>query len=233
MNILVVEDNALLNHHITTLLAQAKHHVYSAGCCQAAQYYMAEYFIDVALIDLGLPDGDGVQLIHQIKALQFPFPIIVLTARSSWQDKVNALDAGADDYLVKPFQRDELLARLRALVRRQGGFIFPTVKVGDYEIDPSRQTVRIGEHCAYLTRYEFIILMYLIRHVRKVVSKSALLGQLDSNTTGDINTVEVMVSRLRKKLDPDGTIQPITTLRRQGYLLNLNVPDPPVPRHPQ
>lgn len=221
MKILVVEDNALLNHHITTLLTEARHHVYSADSIEVAQHYVTEFFIDVALVDLGLPDGNGLQLIDQIKALPSPFPVLVLTARDSWQDKVNALDAGADDYLVKPFQRDELQARLHALVRRHTGFIFPTVRVGVYEIDLSRQTVTVADCTTNLTRYEFIALMYLIRHARKIVSKTELLDQLYSDTAGEPNVVEVMVSRLRKKLDPDGTIQPITTLRRQGYMFNM------------
>lgn len=109
MKILLVEDDKLLNHHLTTLLTEAQNQVHSTESAQVALHYAADYPIDVAIIDLGLPDMDGLQLIRQLREQQIPFPIIVLTARGNWQDKVEGLEAGADDYLVKPFQKDELL----------------------------------------------------------------------------------------------------------------------------
>ena len=113
MKILLVEDDKLLNHHLSTLLTEAQNQVYSTANAQVALHYAADYPIDVAIIDLGLPDMDGLQLITRLREQQIPFPIIVLTARGNWQDKVEGLEAGADDYLVKPFQKDELLARLK------------------------------------------------------------------------------------------------------------------------
>ena len=190
MKILLVEDDKLLNHHLTTLLTEAQNQVHSTDSAQVALHYAADYPIDVAIIDLGLPDMDGLQLISRLREQQIPFPIIVLTARGNWQDKVEGLEAGADDYLVKPFQKDELLARLNALVRRSAGFISPRV--------------------------------YLMRNARQVVSRQQLLDQLYGDGEGDPNTIEVMVSRLRKKLDPEGVISPISTIRRQGYIFNLS-----------
>lgn len=221
MKILVVEDNPYLNYHITTLLTDAKHHVYSADCLRVALYYIAEFFIDVALVDLGLPDGDGLQLIQQIKALPRPFPTLILSARGSWQDKVGAFEAGADDYLVKPFQRHELQARLHALVRRHAGFISPVVRAGDYEVHLSRQTISIAGHYSALTQHEYLVLVYLMRRARQVVSKAELLDQLLGDPARDPNIIEVTICRLRKKLDPDGCIHPITTTRRHGYVFNL------------
>lgn len=213
MKILLVEDDKLLNHHLSSLLTEADNQVYSTDQAGIALHYAADYPIDVAIIDLGLPDMDGLQLIRQLRERQIPFPIIVLTARGNWQDKVEGLEAGADDYLVKPFQKDELLARLNALVRRSAGFISPKVKAGDYELDLSRKELTISGEVAVLTSFEYLILEYLMRNARQVVSKQQLLDQLYGDGEGDPNTIEVMVSRLRKKLDPEGTIQPISTIR--------------------
>lgn len=221
MKILLVEDDKLLNHHLTTLLADTHHQVYSTDRAKVAIHYAVDYPIDVAIIDLGLPDLDGLQLIRKLRAQRIPFPILVLTARGNWQDKVEALEAGADDYLVKPFQKDELLARLNALVRRSAGFISPRVKAGNYELDLSRKELTIASEKAILTSFEYQILEYLMRNARQVVSKQQLLDQLYGDGEGDPNIIEIMISRLRKKLDPEGIIQPITTIRRQGYIFNL------------
>ncbi|WP_338140123.1 response regulator transcription factor [Aeromonas allosaccharophila] len=178
MKILLVEDDKLLNHHLSSLLTEADNQVYSTDKAEIALHYAVDYPIDVAIIDLGLPDMDGLQLIRRLRERQIPFPIIVLTARGNWQDKVEGLEAGADDYLVKPFQKDELLARLNALVRRSAGFISPKVKAGDYELDLSRKELTIAGEVAVLTSFEYLILEYLMRNARQVVSKQQLLDQL-------------------------------------------------------
>ena len=221
MKILLVEDDKLLNHHLTTLLTETSNQVHSTGSAQVALHYAADYPIDVGIVDLGLPGMDGLQLIREVRALKISFPIIVLTARGTWQDKVEGLQAGADDYLVKPFQKEELLARLNAQVRRSAGFISPKVKAGDYELDLSRKELSIAGQLTILTSFEYQILEYMMRNARQVVSKQLLLDQLYGDGEGDPNIVEVMVSRVRKKLDPEGTIQPISTIRRQGYIFNL------------
>ncbi|MBV8043981.1 response regulator transcription factor [Pluralibacter sp.] len=222
MKILLVEDDKLLNHHLTTLLTETHNQVYSTGSAQVALHYAADYPIDVAIIDLGLPDMGGLQLIRALRAKKIPFPVMVLTALGNWQNKVEGLEAGADDYLVKPFQKDELLARLNALVRRSAGFISPRVVAGDYELDLSRKELTIAGIPTVLTSFEYQTLEYLMRNARQVVSKQQLLDQLYGDGEGDPNIVEVMVSRVRKKLDPEGTIQPISTIRRQGYIFNLS-----------
>lgn len=221
MKILLVEDDKLLNHHLTTLLGEAGNQVYSAHEGKLALHYASDYPIDVAIIDLGLPDMDGLTLIARLRDQQIPFPILILTARGNWQEKVEGLEAGADDYLVKPFQKDELLARLNALVRRSAGFISPKVRAGDYELDLSRKELKVDGHVVVLTSFEYLILEYLMRNARQVVSKQQLLDQLYGDGEGDPNTIEVMMSRLRKKLDPDSERQPISTIRRQGYIFNL------------
>lgn len=221
MKVLVVEDNKFLNHHLTILLTEAHHQVYSADSGQIAQHYASDYPIDVAIIDLGLPDMDGLQLINQIRTQRIRFPIIVLTGRDSCQDKVDVLEVGADDYLVKPFQKNELLARLNALVRRSAGFISPKVKAGDYELDLSRKELTIAGKVTALSSFEYQILEYLMRNARQVVSKQKLLDLLYGDGEGDPNIVEVMISRLRKKLDQEGGASPIGTIRRQGYIFNL------------
>lgn len=221
MRILVVEDNKSLNHHLTTLLTEAHHQVHSSDSGQVALHYADSYPIDAAIIELGLPDMDGLQLISQVRAKQTSFPIIVLTGRDSWQDKVEALEIGADDYLVKPFQKDELLARLNALMRRSAGFVFSKVRAGDYELNLSRKELTIAGQVTELTRVEYQILEYLMRNAQQVVSKQRLLDQLYGDEEGDPNVIEVMISRLRKKLDPEGRVSPISTIRRQGYVFNI------------
>lgn len=222
MKILLVEDDKLLNHHLATLLTETHNQVYSTDSAQVALHYAADYPIDVAIIDLGLPDMGGLQLIRALRARKIPFPVMVLTALGNWQNKVEVLEAGADDYLVKPFQKDELLARLNALVRRSAGFISPRVVAGEYELDLSRKELSIGGKPTVLTSFEYQTLEYLMRNARQVVSKQQLLDQLYGDGEGDPNIVEVMVSRVRKKLDPQGTVQPISTIRRQGYIFNLS-----------
>ncbi len=221
MKILIVEDDQLLNHHLKTLLQEAGHHVYAAKEAAAALHYAENYPIDVAIVDLGLPDIDGLSLIRQLRNQQIPFPILILTARGNWQEKVEGLEVGADDYVVKPFQKDELLARLNALVRRSAGFISPTIQAGPYKLDLSRKELTIANSAVVLTHFEYSILEYLMRNSGQVVSKQQLMDQLYDDGDGDPNTLEVLVSRLRKKLDPDGALQPITTIRRQGYLFTL------------
>lgn len=221
MKILIVEDDQLLNHHLKSLLQDAGHQVHAAYNAGEALHFGKEYPIDVAIIDLGLPDIDGLKLIQQLRNHQIPFPILILTARGNWQEKVEGLEVGADDYVVKPFQKDELLARLNALVRRSSGFISPNIQAGPLNLDLSRKELTIANASVVLTHFEYSILEYLMRNSGQVVSKQQLMDQLYDDGDGDPNTLEVLVSRLRKKLDPDGALQPIITIRRQGYLFTL------------
>ena len=222
MKILLAEDDRLLNHHLKSILQEEDHQVYAAHQAEEALHFAEDYPIDVAIIDLGLPDMDGLTLIRQLRDKQIPFPILILTARGNWQDKVAGLEAGADDYMVKPFHKEEMLARLNALVRRSAGFISPQIQAGPYRLDLSRKELAIADEAVVLTHFEYTILEYLMRNSGQVVSKQQLMDQLYDDGEGDPNTLEVLVSRLRKKLDPEGELQPITTIRRQGYIFNLS-----------
>jgi two-component system response regulator PhoP len=172
----------------------------------------------LTIIDLGLPDMDGLQLITRLREQQIPFPIIVLTARGNWQDKVEGLKQGADDYLVKPFHVEELLARVNALLRRAAGWSKPTLECGPVSLDLAAQTVSVAGGNVDLTSYEYKVLEYLMMHAGELVSKADLTEHIyQQDFDRDSNVLEVFIGRLRKKLDPDGELKPIETVRGRGY----------------
>jgi two-component system response regulator PhoP len=182
-----------------------------------------EYPIDLAVVDIGLPDINGVELIRRLRAAERRFPVLILTARNSWQEKVQGLEAGADDYLTKPFHMEELIARVRALLRRAAGAADPVLRFGSVELDTSRQAVRVADRPLELTGFEYRILHYLVLHPGKVISKTELTEHIyEEDADRDSNVIEVLVGRLRRKLDPDGTLQPIETLRGRGYRFALD-----------
>lgn len=183
-------------------------------------YQATNYPIDAAIIDLGLPDQDGISLIKMLRNADVKAPILILTARLTWQDKVEGLNAGADDYLVKPFQKEELIARLDAIVRRSSGFVRSTITSGALQIDVAAKQVTLNQTPLDITAFEYLILEYLMRHCHEVVAKQRLLDVVYADKEGDPNTIEVMVSRLRKKLAQGGIEQSIITLRGQGYKFN-------------
>lgn len=221
MKFLVVEDDDLLRHHISYQLGSQDYRVYSAPDAREALFLVDQYPLDAAIIDLGLPGMDGLELIKKLREQGKKFPILILTARGNWQDKVTGLEAGADDYLVKPFQFEELKARLNALVRRSAGFSQPKIKAEHFVLDLSRRQVWAGETLMELTAYEYKILEYLMRHGQQVVSKRQLVDELYDDEGRDSNVLEVLVGRLRKKLEQTGIANPIDTIRGQGYLFNL------------
>lgn len=224
MQILLVEDNALLNHHLTSQLSEDGHIVHAESTASAGLQTIRKQPCDVAIIDIGLPDFDGLRLIKQIRSGGLATPILILTARSSWQDKVEGLDAGADDYLVKPFQIEELKARLHALVRRSVGFTSPTVNAGNISVDLNAKTVSVDEQLISLTKFEYSILEHLIKNRQKVVSKQQLVDAMyKTSQDAQINSIEVIISRLRKKLAAVGHDSVISTIRGQGYLFELKV----------
>ena len=150
------------------------------------------------------------------------FPILILTARDRWQDKVEGLEAGADDYLAKPFNMEELLARLRALVRRAAGWAESTIEIGAYRLDASKQELFVDNQCVTLTAFEYKLIEYLMLHAGKVVSKTELSEHVYAEEMErDSNVIEVLVGRLRKKLDPERTRDPIETLRGRGYRFRM------------
>jgi two-component system response regulator PhoP len=219
MRILVVEDEPNLRSQLKSRLNEAGYVVDVAEDGEEGLYFGREYEYDAAIIDLGLPKLDGMALIAELRGDDRDFPVLVLTARGNWQDKVEGLEAGADDYLTKPFQPEELLARLNALLRRAGGYASPVLEQGELKLDTARKEVRVSESLIELTAYEYKVLEYLMLNPSRVVSKTELTDHLyEQDFDRDSNVIEVFVGRLRKKLDP---VNPIRTVRGQGYRFSL------------
>ncbi len=226
MRALIVEDDPDLLHSLARLLRDQGFAVDTAADGQEGLYLATEFPIDIAIIDLGLPQMSGLELIQRLREAGRKFPVLVLTARSDWQDKVTGLETGADDYLTKPFHQPELLARLNALLRRAAGHAQPTVKMGPVLMDLTSQRVFLYDQELELTSYEYRVLQYLFMHPGAVVTKTELSEHLyEEDTERDSNVIEVFVGRLRRKLDPDGTLNPIETLRGRGYRLGLSQTD--------
>ncbi|MGR9108326.1 MAG: response regulator transcription factor [Gammaproteobacteria bacterium] len=222
MRVLIVEDELTLRGQLARFLAGKGFAVDSAEDGEQGYYYGTEFPIDVAIVDLGLPDFPGIELIRRFRQNQREFPILILTARGRWEEKVEGLEAGADDYLVKPFHYEELLARINALIRRSAGKSHPLIAAGPIELNMATQDVRVGGTRLELTAYEYKILEYLMLHQNHVVSKSVLTEHIyEQDFDRDSNVIEVFIGRLRKKLDPDGVLQPIETLRGRGYRFHL------------
>ncbi|MFZ5958513.1 response regulator [Pseudomonas sp. QL9] len=219
MKLLVVEDEALLRHHLFTRLGEQGHVVDAVGDAEEALYRASEYHHDLAVVDLGLPGMSGLDLIREFRSQGKTFPILILTARGNWQDKVEGLAAGADDYVVKPFQFEELEARLNALLRRSSGFVQATIEAGPLVLDLNRKQAAVDGEALNLTAFEYRILEYLMRHHQQVVSKERLIEQLyPDDDDRDPNVIEVLVGRLRRKLETHEGFRPIDTVRGQGYL---------------
>lgn len=218
MRILIVEDEKILCDQLREFLAAKGFAVDVAYNAADGIYIGSEYPLDAAIIDVGLPDFSGIELIKRLRKADVGFPVLILTARSRWQEKVEGLEAGADDYLVKPFHYEELLARLNALLRRASGKAHPVLKHGNISLDSVSQEVFVGDSKLDLTAYEYKVFEYLMFHKGEVVSKSVLTDHIyDEDFDRDSNVIEVFIGRLRKKLDPDGTLNPIETLRGRGY----------------
>ena len=218
MRILIVEDEAALRGQLVDYLKAEGYVTDEASDGEEALYYGREYQYDAAVIDLGLPKVDGVQVIETLRAEDRSFPVLILTARSHWQDKVRGLEAGADDYLTKPFHMEELAARINALVRRAAGHASPVMSAGDLQLDTAKKEVRVAGEMIELTAFEYKVLEYLMVNGDRVVSKTELTDHLyDQDFDRDSNVIEVFVGRLRKKVDPDGSRKPIRTVRGQGY----------------
>lgn len=218
MRILVVEDEEALRSQLVEYLKSEGYVTDEAGDGEEALYYGREYEYDAAVVDLGLPKVDGVKVIETLRAEERSFPVLILTARSHWQDKVRGLEAGADDYLTKPFHMEELAARINALLRRAAGHASPVMSAGDLQLDTAKKEVRVAGDMVELTAFEYKVLEYLMVNGDRVVSKTELTDHLyDQDFDRDSNVIEVFVGRLRKKVDPEGTRKPIRTVRGQGY----------------
>ncbi len=218
MRVLLIEDEAPLRETLAARLKREGYAVDVAADGEEGLYFGQEYPLDVAIIDLGLPKLNGMEVIEKLRENGRKFPILILTARGDWEDKVKGLDAGADDYLVKPFRVEELLARLNALVRRSAGWASSVLESGAIALDTGSQQVTVAGEPVELTSYEYKVLEYLMLHAGEVISKTRLTEHIyEQDFDRDSNVIEVFVGRLRKKLDPSGEEEPIETLRGRGY----------------
>ncbi|MFO1517310.1 MAG: response regulator transcription factor [Lysobacterales bacterium] len=222
MRILLVEDEVALRETLAARLKREGYAVDTAADGDEGYYLGKEVPFDVAVIDLGLPKRPGMDLVKALRDDGRKYPILILTARSSWQDKVEGLKAGADDYLVKPFHVEELLARLNALMRRATGWTKPLLECGPVVLDTTAQTVSVEGKPIDLTSYEYKVLEYLMLHAGELVSKADLTEHIyQQDFDRDSNVLEVFIGRLRRKLDPEGALKPIETVRGRGYRFAL------------
>jgi len=222
MRVLIVEDEDILREQLSQKLSNEGYALDSSATGEEGLYLGNETAYDIAVVDIGLPDITGLEVIRRWRANERQFPILILTAKGRWQEKVEGLEAGADDYMAKPFHFEELMARIKALVRRSAGFSSPIIESGGITVDTSAQLVTVNDVAVELTAYEYKTLEYLILNHEKVISKSELTEHIyDQDFDRDSNVIEVFVGRLRRKLDPDNKLNPISTLRGRGYKYNL------------
>lgn len=222
MRLLLVEDDAALRLGLARQLEADGHRVDQAADGEDGLFQAREYPVDLAIVDLGLPKLSGLAVVQQLRAEGRTLPILILTARGSWQDKVVGLEAGADDYLVKPFEYPELVARLKALQRRSLKAASDVLTLGPIAVDFAAQRARLDGAPIELTAFEYRLLEYLVRERARVVSKQELSDYLyPHDEDRDSNVLEVLIGRLRRKLDPAGTLAPIETLRGRGYRFTL------------
>lgn len=214
MRVLVVEDDTDLNRQLVTALADAGYAVDTALDGEEAYYLGDTEPYDLVVLDIGLPKMDGISILEQWRRSDKKFPVIILTARDRWSDKVQGIDAGADDYLAKPFHMEELLARARAQLRRATGHAKSEIECGAVRLDTNAARVTCDGEPIKLTSHEFRLLAYLMHHRGRVVSRTELVEHLyDQDFDRDSNTIEVFIGRLRKKIPADI----IETVRGLGY----------------
>jgi two-component system OmpR family response regulator len=224
MRLLVVEDDRDLNRQLVKALTQAGYAVDSALDGEEGQFLGETEPYDAVILDLGLPKIDGASVLEAWRAAGRRMPVLVLTARDAWSDKVKSFDAGADDYVTKPFHIEEILARLRALVRRASGHASSDLVCGPVRVETRSGRVLVNGEPVRLTSHEYRLMSYLMHHVGRIISRTELVEHLyDQDFDRDSNTIEVFVGRLRKKLGLDV----IKTIRGLGYV--LEPPAPPAP----
>ena len=222
MRLLLVEDEAPLRLTLALKLEAEGYRVDQAADGADGLHQAREYPIDLAIVDLGLPKLNGIDLVKKLREDGRRLPILILTARGGWQDKVQGLEAGADDYLVKPFEYPELAARVKALLRRAAQATSDVLTIGPIAIDFTAQSVRVADAPVDLTTYEYRMLELLVRQRPRVVSKQELADYLyPHDEDRDSNVIEVLIGRLRRKLDPDGQLAPVETVRGRGYRFAL------------
>lgn len=218
MKVLVVEDQDRLAGQLSESLEEAGYAVERAADGERADFLVGTEQYDAVVLDLGLPRVDGLTLLRRWREAGNAVPVLVLTARGSWHEKVQGIDSGADDYVAKPFRMEEVLARLRGLIRRASGQVTPILRCGGVLLDPRLARVTLDGTPVKLTSHEFRVLSYLLHHRDRVVSQAELTEHIYAQDFDrDSNTVEVFVARLRRKLGP-GVIE---TVRGLGYRAGL------------
>jgi two-component system response regulator PhoP len=222
MRLLLIEDDPDLRQALARQLAADGYRVEQAGDGAEGLFLAQEYPFDLAIVDLGLPKVNGLTIVQRLRAEGRDMPLLILTARSTWQDKVAGLEAGADDYVVKPFEYPELAARVKALLRRSLKATSDVLTIGPLAIEFGPQAVRLDGEPLELTAFEYRLLEYLVRERERVVTKQELSDYLyPHGEDRDSNVLDVLLSRLRRKLDPDGKLSPIETVRGRGYRFTL------------
>ena len=217
MRILIVEDESLLASRHAAALGERGYAVDVAADGERADFLVTTEQYDAVILDLGLPRIDGLTLLERWRAGGIALPVLILTARGSWSEKVRGIDGGADDYLTKPFRMEELLARLRALIRRSSGQLTPELRSGALVLDPRTSKVTLEGQPVKLTSHELRVLSYLMHHRGRVVSQAELTEHIYAQTFDrDSNTVEVFIARLRRKLGAST----IETVRGLGYRID-------------
>jgi two-component system OmpR family response regulator len=217
MRLLVVEDDPDLNRQLVTALSDAGYAVDSAADGEEGHFLGDSEPYDAIVLDLGLPKMDGISVLERWRKNGKMMPVLILTARDRWSDKVQGFDAGADDYVAKPFHMEEVLARIRALLRRSAGHATNELVCGPVTLDTRSSRVSVNGNPVRLTSHEYRLLAYLMHHGGRVVSRTELVEHLyDQDFDRDSNTIEVFVGRLRKKLG----IDVIQTVRGLGYMLS-------------
>ncbi|HSG02297.1 MAG TPA: response regulator transcription factor [Marinobacterium sp.] len=226
MKILIVEDDPDLRRQLVTSLNSRSYTVEECEDGDEAVYLGTEYEFDLAIVDIGLPGRSGLEVIRAWRKAQRDMPVLILTARGDWQDKVEGLESGADDYLVKPFHIEELSARVNALLRRAAGHAKPQMTYGPITLDTTARSVSVNGEEVKLTSYEYRTLEYLVLHAGQTISKAELTEHLyHQDYDRDSNVLEVFIRRLRQKLDPEQTLNPILTVRGLGYRFALEATD--------
>jgi two-component system OmpR family response regulator len=219
VRVLVVEDEARISEQLATALGQAGYAVDCAADGARGDFLAQTERYDAVVLDLGLPKVDGLTILRRWRDAGLATPVLVLTARGSWHEKVHGIDGGADDYVAKPFRMEEVLARLRALIRRASGQVAADIRCGPIVLDPRAARVALNGQPVRLTSHEFRVLAYLMHHRGRVVSQVELSEHIYAeNVDRDSNTVEVFVARLRRKLGP----ALIVTVRGLGYRMDCD-----------
>jgi two-component system response regulator PhoP len=222
MRLLLIEDEAPLRLTLARRLEAEGYRVDPAGDGAEGLFLAKEYPFDLAIVDLGLPKVNGLTIVQRLRAGGSTMPILILTARASWQDKVTGLEAGADDYLTKPFEFPELAARVKALLRRSMKAPGDVLSLGPLTLDVGAQIAKLDGRPLELTAFEYRLLEYLVQHRTRVVPKQELTDYLyPAGEDRDSNVLEVLIGRLRRKLDPEGALAPIETVRGRGYRFTL------------